>query len=149
MGHLYAFSRRASQPPDVFSPVNYRPTDLCRTLIFDPADGNGYGERFDAVAVQYALGEEAECGYHVVELPDYDGPLIRYLRHRPNGAACVSLLKKAEACELYPREQVKVLGLIFQFIRDLETGERWELIRGPAQGGEGERMDMPLYDISG
>lgn len=149
MGKLLAL-RSALQPLDVYKPVNYRPTEICRTIMFDPEDGNGYEDRFDAVGVQYARGEEGVDGYYAVKLPEADGPLIRWIEYRPAGTVCVSERKHARAHELLPRGEVNILGRIFQFIRPLDSDERWELIRGPAHEGEGEEeTGRPLYEMSG
>jgi hypothetical protein len=148
MGKLIAFSRRSPYNPDVYAPVNYRPTERCRTLVFDPTDGNDYHVRFDAVAVQYALDEQHLTGYHMVELPGSDGPLLRYMERRPNGLIFVKKHKAYPDGDAYPADNLKVLGFVFQFIRDLDTGERWELIRGPAfPVGSEEVASHQLYDV--
>jgi hypothetical protein len=147
MGKVFAFSRRSPSNAEVFSPVNYRPTETCRTLIFDPTDGNNYHARFDAVAIQYALGEQHPSGYHMVEFSDSDGPLIRYIVHRPDGALLVKQHKAFPGGELYTTDKPKVLGFVFQFIRNLDTGERWELITGPAFEGERESAELPLIEL--
>jgi hypothetical protein len=114
-------------------------------MWFRAGDGNGYEDRFDAVGVQYALGEVESEGYHVIEIPDADGPLIRYTQQRPIGAVCVMDSKQASACRIYPHDEVRFVGLIFQFIRDRETGECWELRRGAAPTHDGE-LAIHFYD---
>lgn len=149
MGEVVCFSRRSLHHPDVFSPVNYRPTELCRTLIFDPTDGNHYAERYDAVAVQYASGERLSVGFHIIETPDFDGPVLRYTTTRPDGSISVALRRGDPAHVTHSAGDVRFVGLVFQFIRNLETGERWELIRGPAYEGDGERLESrPLYEAT-
>lgn len=148
MGNVVPLARPSPNNLDVYSPVNYRPTHLCRTLIFNPTDDNQYQELFDAVAIQYAMGERHPRGYHVVELPEADGPVIRYICRRTNEGVCVKRHKALGDCQMLPKWQVNVIGYVFQFIENLETGERWEKIRGPAYEGEGESMDFTLYDVS-
>jgi hypothetical protein len=146
MGTLHALSRRPQTPPEVYEPVNYRPTEICRTMMFDPSDGNHYEDLFDAVGVQYALGEEGPAGYYAVGDPE--APLIRWINIRPNGTVCVMERQSGNVCHILPRDEAKILGRIFQWMRPGDTDERWELIRGPAFSGTGESVsdDRPLYD---
>jgi hypothetical protein len=114
-------------------------------MWFRPGDGNGYEDRFDAVGVQYALGERAVCGYHVVETPDSEGPIIRHIETRPDGTLCVSVTKHSACCRVFRSDEVNVVGRIFQFIRNRETGERWELILGPGLD-DGGGLELPFYE---
>jgi hypothetical protein len=145
---LLAFSRRLPANPNVFSPVNYRPTENCRTLVFDPTDGNNYTQIFDAAGIQYALGEVIPTGYHVIEILDADGPLVRYTFMLPDGRVSAKRHKSDPVGCVYNSGEIRFIGLAFQFIRDFETGERWEFIRGPAHEGEGESMTHPVYEVS-
>jgi len=149
MGKVVPISRLPKRKIEVFEPVNRRPTERCRLLVFDPSDGNEYGEILDGVAVQYALGEVAPFGYHVIETPDGDGPLLRYIQTNPDGSINVQRRRRDTECKSYLASQVNIIGRVFQLIRDFETGERWELIRGPAQEGGGELLEpLPIYDVS-
>lgn len=141
MGTLHTLARKRQS--EVYAPINLRPSETCRVMWFRPGDGNGYEDRFDAVGIQFALGEKEVEGYHVVETPDTDGPVIRYIVLRPNGTICLMERKHAGVCRLYREDEVQVVGFIFQFIRNRETGERWELIRGP---GRDEELALPYYD---
>src|SRR5687768_13590614 len=118
MGKIVAFSRPSPLAFEVFSPVNYRPTERCKILVFDSADGNGYQERFDAVGVQYAVGEMSPQGYHVIEKPGFDGPVLRYTKVLPGAKVCVKEWKGQKGCRVYPLADVRFVGRVFQFIRD-------------------------------
>jgi hypothetical protein len=148
MGSIIAFSRRLPTNPDVFSPVNYRPLDRCCTIVFDPTDSNRYCEIFDAVGIQFALGEVMPAGYHVIETPDSDGPLVRYTRLLPDGGVSVKQHKSEAVGCIYPTGETRFVGFVFQFIRDFQTGDRWEFIRGAAHEGERESMTHPIYEVS-
>lgn len=138
MGELKPLRRPASNLPEVYEPINYRPIERCVTMTFDPSDGNRYEELFDAVGIQYALGEREPKGYHVVKVPESTGPLIRYVTQRPNGTFCVAKWRNAGTCSVYSPDEFDIIGLVFQWIRDFETGERLELVRGPAHEGARE-----------
>jgi hypothetical protein len=147
---ILAFTRLYRLPPDVYRPVNYRPTEICHTLVFDPTDGNNYHLLFDAVGIQYALGETYLAGYHVIETPDSIGPLLRYTRLLPDGCISVRRHKSESVGCVYQSNEVRFIGFAFQFIHDFETGDRWEFIRGPAHAGEDEGLaERPLYEVSG
>lgn len=146
---ILAFSRLSQNRPDVFSPVNYRPTERCRTIVFDCDDTNRYNEIFDAEGIQFATGEVIRCGYHIIETPEADGPLIRYTQLLPDGGVLVKRHKSEAVACVYKPGEVHFVGFIFQFIRDFTTGERWEFIRGPAFTGYGEQMRRPLLEVSG
>lgn len=141
MGSLHRFSRPGYA--EVYIPVNFRPPET-RFVIWFEGDGAHYQQLFDAVGVQYAVGEESPEGYHVIETPDADGLLIRYIAVRPDGSVCVQERKGDGTCQIYQRESVNVVGRIFQFIKNRETGERWELIIGPIGGNDGERQPVAL-----
>jgi len=150
MGKVVDFSRRLSPSPEVFQPVNYRPTERCKTFVFNPTDGNDYAQLHKAEAVQYALGEEEFNDYHIIELPDSDGPVLRYIEQLPDLTVRVYLTDSSTEFTTYPKDDVNVIGFAFQFIKSLKTGTRWELIRGPAcEGTREESAERPIYDVSG
>lgn len=144
MGSLHGLARKGRA--EVLAPIDFRVTEMCRVIWFRVGDGNGYEDRFDAVGVQYALGEVELEGYHVIETSDSDGLLVRWTQRRPNGTVCVMERKQASACRIYQCDEVQFVGLIFQFIRNRETGECWELRRNMAPADDGGRLLLPYYD---
>lgn len=124
MGSVLPFSSHSTV--EVFTPLIPRPVDTCRVIYLDERSQN----LFDAVAAQIALDETARNGYHVVTTPDTDGPVIRYIITNADGTLLLMRHRGDGIYRNYTRDKVRILGRIFQFIRDLNTGERWELIAG-------------------
>jgi hypothetical protein len=139
MGSLHNFARNAHA--DAFTPANHRPAHICRLLIL----GEESRKTYDAEAVQYALGEEEPDGYHVVETPDSSGPMLRWVCRGPLGRISLRDTKAGSFCCLYAPGEVHIVGRVFQFIRSLHTGERWELVTGPVHAGR-EDLTAALYE---
>lgn len=131
MGEIRFLTPRAKVIEEAFPPVNYRPPEQCKLLSLED-DGIKYGDLESAVAVQIALGEVYQRGFHAVETPDTSGPIVRYTVIQ-DGKVQIIPLNPIYSRKEYPLELVDFTGFVFQIIKDLETGERWEYIIGEAQ----------------
>lgn len=128
---------------DVYAPVNYRPPENCVLRIFP--EGEREARMYDAVAVQYSVGERQPEGFHVVESPELGGRGVHWVCFQENGWVCVRDGPGSCSCRIFRDEDVKIVGLVFQFIRNLQTGQRWELIDGPAQAYQDENeLSRPI-----
>lgn len=133
MGELARFPLQGKK--EVFAPVNPRLPSQCRVIIYD----DDTDERVNGcVGVQYAVGEYRRCGYHAIMTPDSDGVIVRYTEIRPDGTVAVYPTNPDFSPRCYPFDDVTFNGMVFQFIKDWDTGERWELITGNAVAAQAE-----------
>lgn len=116
---------------DFYPPVDAYDHKKCALLRYYDLPG--------IVGLMVAYTSEATNGFYAVETQDTDGWIIRHIAISPDGLILID--PATQIRRAYPTSEVKIVGRIIQFIANWETGERWELIHGPAMS---KRVALPL-----
>lgn len=125
MGNILSFPL-AENAKEFFPPVDSYDSKDCVLLTYSDLPG--------IVGLMVAYGPELEEGFHAVEIPDALGWVIRLIQIAPDGLILYNPAALTHS-HIYRTGEVKIIGRVIQFIRDWETGERWELLTGHAVRG--------------
>lgn len=135
MGNILNFPL-AESAKEFFPPVDsYNPQD-CVLLTYSDLPG--------IVGLMVAYSSELAEGFHVVETPDAVGWVIRLITITPEGLV-LSNPAALTPSRAYCPDEIRIVGRVIQFIRNWETGERWELLHGHAV--RGRQPMLPLWSV--
>lgn len=124
---------------DAYPSVNPRPASKCRLMPF-LENRHRYAALAGFVGLQYAEGEEHDHGFHVMIIPETDGPIPCFTQKQADGRIYVSTDSPDFEPRVYDRGEVVFVGFAFQFIENWETMARWEYITGAAVGAAAESI---------